>query len=149
MFPNRLAGRWFAMLLALALCAAAGCGGGNPLGRHALSGNVTLDGQPLAQGNIEFAPEQAGGVSSGAAVQQGRYDIPTLKGLPPGTYRVRIFASQASSAPRTPEEATLPSEHWPGKELVASRFNTASELTAQVVDEGHNEFNFAVSSPSP
>ncbi len=121
-----------------------GCGQGNPLGREAVSGQVTLDGEPLDQGNIEFAPVESDGVSSGTAISDGRYRIEQIKGLPPGEYRVRIFAAQENTAPPTPEEAALPALHRPGVEQVAPRFNTASELDAQITAGGPNEFDFKV-----
>jgi hypothetical protein len=134
--------------MSVAIVGLAGCGD-NPLGRRALSGSVTLDGSPLESGNIEFAPLDAASVSSGANIQQGRFDVPELQGVPPGKYRVRIFAAQAAGAPRTPEEAAIPTGHRPGESLVAARFNTASELVAEVTESGRNEFNFEVSSQSP
>ena len=124
----------------------AGCGPGNPLGREALSGTVTLDGEPLATGSIEFAPLEPGGVSSGETISGGRYDIGEIKGLPPGKYRVRIYSSVKSTAPPTPEEAALPELHRPGVERIAPRFNAASELVAEVTAEGPNRFDFQVSS---
>ncbi|NQT37401.1 MAG: carboxypeptidase regulatory-like domain-containing protein [Planctomycetes bacterium] len=122
----------------------AGCGQGNPLEREAVSGAVTLDEKPLSRGNIEFAPIETGGVSSGTAISDGRYQIERIKGLPPGKYRVRIFAAQENTAPPTPEEAALPAVHRPGVEQVAPRFNTASELDAEITAGGKNECNFDV-----
>lgn len=125
---------------------AVGCSKDNPLGRCALSGSVSLDGQPLAHGNIEFAPSSESGVSSGSIVQEGRFEIPELRGLPPGKYRVRVFASQVGSVPRTPEEAALPAAHRPGVERVAAEFNTASKLKIEVQGGDSNEFDIRVMS---
>ena len=131
---------------AACLALSAGCGPGNPLGREALSGTVTLDGQPLASGNIEFTPLAPGGVSSGETISGGRYEIEAVRGLPPGEYRVRIYSSEKSTAPPTPEEAALPALHRPGVERIAPRFNTASQLKAEVTGAGPNRFDFQVSS---
>jgi len=124
----------------------AGCGPGNPLGREAISGEVTLEGKPLATGNIEFTPLEPGGVSSGETISGGRYDVEAMKGLPPGRYRVRIYSSEKSTAPPTPEEAALPALHRPGVERIAPRFNTASQLVAEVTAGGPNRFDYQVSS---
>ena len=64
--------RLCALLLSFLLVAALlGCGPGNPLGRKALSGTVTLDGSPLDGGTIEFHPLE-GGVQSGGLIHAGR-----------------------------------------------------------------------------
>src|SRR5688572_18815290 len=68
----------------------AGCGGNNPLGRKAISGNVKLDGAPLEQGNIEFHPLFEGGVQSGGVIVRGSYSIPAHEGVLMGKHRVAI-----------------------------------------------------------
>ena len=40
--------------ICVALAAFNGCGGADPLGRHAISGTVNLDGAPLGDGNITW-----------------------------------------------------------------------------------------------
>lgn len=69
----------------------AGCGHGD---RCPVSGTVTLDGQPLAEGSINFRP--AGGTkgnSAGAAVIGGKYAIESDRGLKPGEYNVVVESS--------------------------------------------------------
>ena len=73
-----------------------GCGEGNTLGRHPISGTVTLDGAPLPQGNIAFQPTSGGATSSGATITAGKYSMDAAKGLPSGTYRVVINSSSGS-----------------------------------------------------
>ena len=79
------------------VCMFAGCGPDNPLDRQAISGMVTFDGKPLPHGSISFEPSQSGGVTSGATVTNGQYDIVAHKGLPSGRYLVRINASMSDS----------------------------------------------------
>src|SRR5690349_12411989 len=79
------------MIVILLAPLAPGCAPANPLGRVAIAGKVTLDGQPVETGTIEFAPA-AGGVGSGAKIVSGSYAIEEQKGLPPGKYLVRIYA---------------------------------------------------------
>jgi hypothetical protein len=74
----------------LCLVACAGCGGSLT---QAVSGTVTLDGAPLATGEIEFAPEPGTkGPAAGATIENGRFDVPAVEqGLRTGgTYAVRI-----------------------------------------------------------
>src|SRR5262245_59243361 len=80
----------FSPVLAVLLLAA-GCGG-DPLGRHAISGSVKVDGAPLASGNISFQPTEGQPTSGGAVVSAGKYAVPREGGLVAGKYRVSINA---------------------------------------------------------
>jgi hypothetical protein len=124
-----------------------GCGADNPLGRQAISGTVTLDGQPIAAGSIEFAPRQHGGVGSGAMITAGSYQIAAAKGLPPGKYLVRIFAPEdAQAAPAEPSVPgpTGPSQPPPGVERIPPEYNAKSDKVVEVTAAGPNEFDFAI-----
>lgn len=119
-----------------------GCGGSNPLGRKAISGNVTLNGSPVNNGSIEFEPLQEGGVSSGGVITGGGYSIPAEQGLPIGKYRVVIFA--------TPEAPPLPPGHMPGddlpvaKQLIPLDWNKNSKKSIDVTKEGPHEYSFDI-----
>lgn len=81
-------------LATLTLVAAAllwGCHRGDA--RLPVSGTATIDGQPVAYGLVAFQPADGhSGAGSGASLQQGKFDIPAAKGLPPGKYRVTVQA---------------------------------------------------------
>ncbi len=64
------------LLGACLLLAVVGCGGD---GRQAVSGDVTMDGQPLSDGIIRFEP-QAGipGSGAGTAIVDGRFQLMRL-----------------------------------------------------------------------
>ncbi|MBN2293794.1 MAG: hypothetical protein JXM70_15305 [Pirellulales bacterium] len=119
-----------------------GCGPGNPLGRKAVSGKVTLNGQPLKSGSIEFSPQAENGVNSGAVITNGEYSIVTEKGLPVGKYTARIFASQAREVPKDmpPGPATAPA----GVDLIPPEYSSQSTQVVEVKDDGPNEFNFDI-----
>jgi hypothetical protein len=140
------------MLGGLLLVISVGCGGANPLNRQAVSGQVTLDGVPLATGNIEFAPLGESQVTgSGAVIVNGRYEIPQLRGLAPGKYRIRLHAATESNGPATakPSVGQMPPEvvgHRVGVELIPARYNTKSELAIEVVAGPKNTFDFDVKS---
>jgi len=118
-----------------------GCSPNNPLDRQAVSGTITFAGEPLAKGSISFEPIEAQGVTSGATVINGRYDIPAHQGLPQGTYLVRINASKSDEA----AIASLPpgAPEPPGIELIPASFNVESKHTVEVT-EGANRFDFEV-----
>lgn len=122
-----------------------GCGPANPLDRKAISGEVTLDGVPLESGSITFAPQQKGGVDSGAEIVNGQYEIEAVKGLPVGDYLVRIHSSKGgdstpSDAPPGPTAKPAPAE------LIPAEYNSNSNHVVTVTAEGPNEFSFHIRS---
>ncbi len=70
---------YFALLILLGVC---GCG--NPM--TTIKGTVTLDGQPLERGRIEFAPSDGKGPLAAAEIRDGAYEVLLLT----GTKTVRI-----------------------------------------------------------
>ncbi len=132
------------VLACLVLAVVVGCGQGNPRGRRAISGRVTLDGQPLDAGNIRFLPQEADGVGSGAVIANGEHRLDKLQGLPPGTYRVQIFAT-GDALP--PEEIGIAGGFPPpGTERIPPQYNTASTLTIEVAERGSTTFDFDLTS---
>src|SRR4051812_18109818 len=68
----------FALVLGVALTfAAAGCAERRPV----VSGSVTLDGQPVANGAIQFFPVGGDGQTAGTAIRDGRYQMEASPGL--------------------------------------------------------------------
>jgi hypothetical protein len=144
--------------------ALAGCGGEEAvdnLPRQAVSGSVTLDGKPLASGSIQFVPAGAAegsaggvGVTAGAKIENGRYEIDRGHGPVPGTYKVAI-----NSAPVTPTEPAKDTSVSPGgrrdakarakempKETLPAKYNSKTTLEAQVKEGGSNTFDFPMKS---
>src|SRR5689334_16793809 len=73
---------------------APGCSGsGDELPREAVSGTVKLDGQPLANGAIQFTPDSGGATSGGSTITDGQYSIEQENGLVPGSYKVAVNAA--------------------------------------------------------
>jgi hypothetical protein len=130
--------------LAIALILLSGCGGADPLGRQAISGTVTLNGQPVDNGAIAFEPlDLQKGVGSGANIVGGKYSIPQQQGLTPGKYLVRI-----SSADRSQAE---PVEEMPGeapkmmaKERIPAHWNLKSEQQIEVTADGDHVYDFDI-----
>ena len=76
------------------LAALFGCGSSDGLNRQAISGKVTLDGDPLTSGAILFEPtSKDSGTAVGATIRQGSFAVSRAEGPVPGSYRVRVYAS--------------------------------------------------------
>ena len=116
-----------------------GCGSDDPLNRQGLSGTVTFDGQPLANGTIEFQPK-GNGFGSGAMIENGEFLIPAAKGLPPGDYIVRVSAATGKAEP---EEAPGESDTL-AVELIPPEFNTESGVRFTVKDGEDNVFELKI-----
>lgn len=122
--------------LTFAAALLAGCGGD---GRKGVSGDVTLDGEPVNGGSIVFLPSGGEGSKGAAEIIDGKYSIPPAQGLAPGTYRVEINWSK-------PTGKQIPSGD-PGmmmderQEAVPARYNSNSTLTVEIT-AGENQHNF-------
>jgi hypothetical protein len=70
-----------------------GCGAAKPTYPAArLEGSVTLDNQPITEGNLQFVPQQTGlAPITGAAIVDGRY---VAEAVPLGQLRVLLSASK-------------------------------------------------------
>jgi len=121
-------------LACLIFLSAAGCSGNKdlpPLGT--VTGVVTLDGKPLADANVAFAPEH-GRTSIARTDAAGRYELyydGPHKGAAVGRHRVIITAT--------------PSMDEANPILVPARYNAQTTLTAEV-KAGKNTFDFALKS---
>jgi hypothetical protein len=130
------------VLIVVASAPIVGCGPANPLGRKAISGSVTLDGQPLDKGAIELHPIE-GGVQSGDLIAAGKYSIPTQNGPTVGKYRVVIYD--------TYDTPPLPPGHMPGDDIpkapkpkVPPDWNSKSQQTIEVKPAGPFKFDFEI-----
>jgi hypothetical protein len=133
-----------ALAVALAVTAlASGCGSSDDLPRQAVSGSVSLGGKPLESGMIQFQPTSANETTAaGTAITSGRYAIPENEGLVPGKYQVMITGVLA---PPAEVKVGLPGEGrptLPAKELIPTKYNSKTELAAQVTPGGPNRFDY-------
>ncbi|MCA9249222.1 MAG: hypothetical protein KDA42_19000 [Planctomycetales bacterium] len=126
-------------LAAVLLALAAGCG--ESTDRLHLHGEITYRGQPLEQGHITFLTTgPSSGPVCGAVIRDGKFDIPTAKGLKPGAYRVAI-SSPGGEAPQTPEEIAAGASAR-ALEMLPPKYNGETTLTAEVTAAGPNQFDF-------
>jgi hypothetical protein len=113
-----------------------GCGGD---GRVPVSGTVTVDGQLLEGGAVNFRPlDAAAANTSGTDIEHGRFEIPAARGLKPGKYRVSFLAFQPSG------RMIQDPEFGPVAEQVRVRFKESDTLQATVEQRGENRFDFVL-----
>jgi hypothetical protein len=131
------------VIFATLMASVVGCGQGGTGGRLAISGNVTFQGKPLGTGTIEFS--STGGFS-GAMITNGKYEIPAEKGLPPGTYLVKISSAAEDPSAPVPEMPGMPEDGAGGEaqELIPAEYNKESKQEVTVTSDGPNEFNFDI-----
>lgn len=153
MKPIRSEGAWRGPSLAsahggiLLLVCLVGCGG-RPYAVAPVAGRVSLDGEPLAGGVVNFQPIAAKNTTSpgpgatGRLGPDGRFALELLDGSPGavvGEHRVRIYsvAGEGPAASDTDE---------PGrpKERVPVRYNYQSELTFTVPPGGTASADFSL-----
>jgi len=130
------------VVLFVLMASLAGCSDArDPHGRHALSGAVTFQGKPLDQGSIRFQALEDNGLSAGALIQNGKYQIPREQGLPPGTYKVNV-----SSLEPTPPLTGAPGENPapPAKERLPEEYNLKTRQKVVIKDGQESRFDFDI-----
>jgi hypothetical protein len=136
----------FCRIASTALCAVtlvltAGCSGETPPPVGALSGAVTLDGNPVNEGTINFIQES--GFAASADIKNGKYTMANSQhgtGIPTGEYKVSIapivkmqadpLSGDAGAGPT--DESAIPKKYGDP---------ATSGLTAKVV-EGTTNLDF-------
>jgi hypothetical protein len=138
----------FTWVIAASLMVGGCSSGGDGLPREPISGTVTLDGAPLAQGNIAFTPaDPSTGSGVGAVVVGGAYEVPRAQGPVPGSYVVSISSTEevqakASAKPAQPGDGDAPLI----RERIPAKYNAQTTLKAEVTKGGKNVFDFPLSS---
>jgi hypothetical protein len=119
------------MLCMLSIAASSGGCGRTSIERAAISGKVTLDGQPLPRGQIRFIPTgENQGPSWSAWIKDGEYTTQGTKGVPVGDLRVEIKAFRIPVG--YVAVATANEDEVPREQYLPAKFNTNSELTFSV-----------------
>ncbi len=150
--------RMVAVLLGVTCLVVCGCGDLSGLGT--VTGQVTMDGQPLANVMVTFIPTGGGNASTGVTDASGNYQLvhPAGRGAELGTHTVRVTTVQAEA--RTMTDVSSDSEEYMQmqaggedyeqlsrsvEEKIPSRYNTQSELTHEVT-AGANVIDLALTS---
>lgn len=140
--------------LVLGMFGISGCGSEafDSLPREAISGGVTVDGKPLKSGIALFLPADPMTPTQGNfTIIDGKYSIPKEQGLVPGKYTVKI----SSSGTEKNAEGPVVNEGAPGmppvipKDAIPPMYNADSKLSAEVMPNRPNDFQFPLSTTKP
>jgi hypothetical protein len=135
--------RWSVALVVLAhVAGSVGCRSGDGRARYAVDGEVTLDGQPLAEGTVVFYPTTGDHDADTASIVNGKFSVMTTE----GTKRVEIDASTLSD--KTEPSAIDGKPVRVRISLIPPRYNHESTLTATVDPRPQNRVRFELSSDS-
>jgi hypothetical protein len=138
-----------ALVVFVALGLAVGCSGSDDdLPREAVYGTVFLDGKALASGSISFMPPGGfmGGIPTGggATIQNGSFSISSETGLVPGIYNVAIYASEQRAGRNRPAQVGGGKATELATQLIPAKYNTTTELKAEIKKGGGNDLRFAL-----
>jgi hypothetical protein len=103
-----------------------------------ISGNVTFDGAPLPTGTITFLPTDGEGPSAGAEITDGHYETTAW----PGSKQVTITARREKAGAKSADPHAGP----PTEQDLPKKYNTATELKADVPADGSDKINFDLQS---
>ncbi len=150
--------RMMGVLLGVGCLVICGCGDGAGLGT--VTGQVTMDGQPLANVMVTFVPIGGGNASTGVTDASGQYQLvhPAGRGAEIGTHTVRVTTVQSEAG--TSVDVPTDSEEYMRtqmggqdyaqasrsvEETIPARYNTRSELTHEVT-AGRNVIDLTLTS---
>lgn len=119
--------------VAAAVLAVGGCDSAPKL--YEVTGAVTIDGQPVPDGDIIFLPADTGAAPEPDKVVDGRYTVRARAGFK----KVSVSASKIiPGGARGGGNEPVPEEYIP------ERYNSRTELTAEVTPDGANVFDFTL-----
>lgn len=136
-----MATRLFCLMLTLAVV---GCGG-KGYEVATVSGVVTLDGAPLADASVVFAPQTEGPSSYGKTDNDGKYTLKTLTSNESGA----MVAKHTVSITLTSDEefdTSLDIAVVDAKRKIPRRYNSNSTLTQEIKAGANSDINFALTS---
>ena len=114
--------------------------------RIAIEGTVDLDGQPMDEGTIAFQPlPGTASPSTGGKIKDGQFSIPVKDGGFAGKFRVAIAKYETVTAKPQPGRVVGGGAER-NMNILPKRYNTSSELTAEVTPDGDNTLHFDVTS---
>ena len=141
---------WPVAILASLVGAIAGCGGSAEYQLAPVSGIVTLDGKAIPNTQVIFVPQgtaenpSPGPGSTAFCDEAGHFDLKTVRGEPGavvGAHRVQISqGAQKAITELSDEGGPLPKDPFPAK------YNTESELTFTVPEDGDTNVKFELPS---
>ncbi len=130
----RYAWKFVLTLSLLAALTTIGCGKSGPV-RSDVTGSVTLDGQPLEEGEVLFIPADGVGPSDACPIIDGEFNGEVT----PGSKRVEINATK-DTGKAAPDG--LPDY----QNLVPAQYNRESKLTAEIGESDGSPMTFELKS---
>ena len=137
-----------AFVLLAASVAGCGGGGGDGLERVAVSGSVTISGEPVPNGVVRFKPAPGTeGPMANTMITDGRYDIPDDQGPVAGNYEVHVQAYEdpnAAAAPTTSVRPAVASDKLGPKTTSEDPNNQTAPVVPQAPKESKRTFNVTI-----
>jgi hypothetical protein len=136
---------WLLLAVGLLALVPMGCGSPPP---NPITGQVTLDGQPLTDASITFIPtgETVGDAAHGRTGPDGTYELEARdgKGLAPGQYKVVI--SKWLRPDGTPPPPDVPPIDSDAKETIHPNYSDVERTVLRAtVSEGGGKIDFPLS----
>lgn len=125
-------------LLAPLVLSSLGCGSDAGPESITVSGKVTFDGVPIAEGDIVFRDAEGIVRGCGGKITNGEYSFEAS----PGSKTVEITAMREVPGKM---DTSNPGESVPLMEMyIPAKYNTETTETAEVTDSGGDKFDFAL-----
>lgn len=121
-------------LLLLALVALVGCGGKNRT--YTASGTVTFDGANVPDGDIIFLDQDKTIGPDAGKIKDGKFSVPVKA----GKKKVEIRASKMRKLPAGQKGAMGETEVM--DDYIPQKYNSKSELNAEIKAGGANQFDY-------
>jgi hypothetical protein len=131
-------GRYVGLSVLFCCVLVAGCA--KKSNRGTVTGNVTLDGQPLKSGVIRFVPSDGQTATADSIITDGKFNV----SVPPGDKKVSISAPKVTGKQRVYETPDSPTVDIV-QELLPAKYNVQSDLTLKV-DAGSQQKDFDLKS---
>ena len=123
---------------AVLLLGVLGCGGGSET--YDVSGAVTLDGQPVKEGDIIFEASDGSIGSDAGKIIDGKYSLEVKPG------RKKVVIRSQRKVPGKSIEGAMGENLDETEEAIPARYNESTELTAEVGSSSDNTFDFPLRS---
>jgi hypothetical protein len=124
-----------------ALVVLAGCGGSSA----SVEGTVSVDGTPVDHGSIVFAPAGGSGATVGTDIRDGKYTLPTERGLTSGKYKVEITWNKKTGK-KMKDVADTGAVTDDRMQVLPEKFNKNTELTTEIKGGANGGVNFELKS---
>ncbi len=96
-----------------------------------VAGEITVDGAPLEEGTIGFAPWDGKGPTAGTTIRAGRYEVEML----PGKKRVSIEGFRAGGPKRRDSYPGM-ADRQSKVQYLPARYNSESTLEQEISADG-------------